>query len=729
MLRKKLTDPAQAGSAASGRTTGTMPSQRPADRTPRAPTRHRAKRGGLLLLATATLLLIPALAYADVPVATISGPVSVAEGDNAVYTVTLEGGTGSEDIVFDYTVTGTVSETDYMDQATVDGKLTLPESGGTTLSTGTITLQIEDDGIDEIAETLIVTLTKVTTDAGMVAIGSPNSVTTTILPDGTTTVSFEGTSVSVAESENLVFTVQLLDGTTSTSISEAVTVRYDTIPGTASRTDYGPVSGTFTIDAGEEFATLTLMPDDDNQAEDTETFTVRLTLMNPPDDVALGMATATGTITDNEMVRAKVTASDTTVVEGSVVTFTVELEPGVGSEDVVVTYHTNAGSADPDDDFEAPEGTLTIPAGDTMGTIDVRTHTDAFLEGTETLIVTLTDASSGVGDVDLMNNVEPAETVIGDPDGTILVSVEDATTTEGEPAKLIVRLSGKVSADMILTYTIAPGDDYTVPNPAEVEILATETTGTISVPTENDELAEAAETFTVTLDPLDPLDPLTLAGVARGRATATATINDNDPLTVTVVGSVDRIREGSQATFTVEVDGGKSTMPIEVDYTVGGTATAGADYDEPEGEGTLTIDTGHATATIPPFKTYQDTEADETLVVTLTGVRTEAGTVTLGTPSVARATLVEQETVIILVADSETGEDAQASFAVSVSGDLTGAVKLRYETAHGTAGAEDYTATSETVDIVDTPDESYTTPITVVVADDSLAEGDEVFHA
>ena len=43
-------------------------------RTLRAATGHRAKRSGLLLLATAALLLIPALAYADVPVATISGP-------------------------------------------------------------------------------------------------------------------------------------------------------------------------------------------------------------------------------------------------------------------------------------------------------------------------------------------------------------------------------------------------------------------------------------------------------------------------------------------------------------------------------------------------------------------------------------------------------------------------------------------------------------------------------
>ena len=93
---EELADPAQAGSAASGRTTGTMPSQRLADRTPRAPARHRAKRSGLLLLATATLLLIPALAYADVPVATITGDGVVKEGAEATYDVALTlGGSGA----------------------------------------------------------------------------------------------------------------------------------------------------------------------------------------------------------------------------------------------------------------------------------------------------------------------------------------------------------------------------------------------------------------------------------------------------------------------------------------------------------------------------------------------------------------------------------------------------------------------------------------------------------
>ena len=186
---EEVTDPAQADSAASGRTTRTMPSQRLADRTPRAPARHGVKRSGLLLLATATLLLIPALAYTDVPVATISGPVSVAEGaigssNNALYTVTLTGGEGSVAIVVDYTVTGTVSDADYMDAG--EGKLTIAVEA----SSATITIGVAGDDIDEVPETMIVTLTKIATEAGMAAIGSPDSVTTTVLPEATNILEF-----------------------------------------------------------------------------------------------------------------------------------------------------------------------------------------------------------------------------------------------------------------------------------------------------------------------------------------------------------------------------------------------------------------------------------------------------------------------------------------------------------------------------------------------------------
>ena len=386
-----------------------MPSQRLADRTPRAPARHRAKRSGLLLLAAAALLLIPALAYADVPVATISGPVSIAEGasgsdNDAVYTVTLTGGTGSQAIFLDYTVTGTVSEADYQDEGA--GKLTI----AATQASNAITIGVVDDDIDEVPETMIVTLTDVTTAAGMAAIGSPNSVTTTVLPMATSTVSFADTSVSAAEDAPLQFTANL-----TTEVD--VVVHYDIIPGTASRTDYDSASGTFTISSDNNMGSFTITPVNDNLAEDSETFTARLRLVSPPQNVALGIAMATGTISDDaaDNIEATVTANQKTIVEGSVATFTVDLGGAAGSEDVVVTYNTDPDTQDnvPDadsNDFEAPEGTLIIPAGQTMGTIAITTNRDDLVEGVETLRVNLRAATSDAGMVDLASPNTPGTT-------------------------------------------------------------------------------------------------------------------------------------------------------------------------------------------------------------------------------------------------------------------------------------------------------------------------------
>ena len=82
-----------------------------------------------MLAAVAALLLIPLVAYADVPMASIAGPVTVPEGTTdinpgeAVYAVSLTGGSGSVAVVVKYSVKGTASSDDYEDPG--NGTLTL----------------------------------------------------------------------------------------------------------------------------------------------------------------------------------------------------------------------------------------------------------------------------------------------------------------------------------------------------------------------------------------------------------------------------------------------------------------------------------------------------------------------------------------------------------------------------------------------------------------------------
>ena len=128
-----------------------------------------------------------------------------------------------------------------------------------------------------------------------------------------------------------------------------------------------------------------------------------------------------------------------------------------------------------------------------------------------------------------------ATTGIGDRESTVLVSVADATTTEGEAATIIVSLSGKVSEDLTISYTLdgeaTSGDGLYAPRSLQVEIEAGMTTGTITVATLEDEDngAEDTETLTVRLSALPNDAP---DGVELGDATATITIKDDNLLTV-----------------------------------------------------------------------------------------------------------------------------------------------------------------------------------------------------
>ena len=179
---------------------------------------------------------------------------------------------------------------------------------------------------------------------------------------------------------------------------EAVTVDYATSDGTATAgSDYTAASGTLTIPAGDATGSFDVAVTDDATSEGNETFTVTLgnaghaTIDGPP---------ATGTITDDEGTPT-LTIADAKATEGTAVAFTVTLSP-TASGDVTVQYGTNDGTATADAthadgaDYTAPasDAELTIPAGQTTGTITIATGDDTVHEADETFTVTLSSPSS-----------------------------------------------------------------------------------------------------------------------------------------------------------------------------------------------------------------------------------------------------------------------------------------------------------------------------------------------
>ena len=654
----------------------------------------------------------------------VSGSENVAEGDAARFTVSLSNGTGSEPVVVNYSVTGTATKDD--DYGPPPGRLTIPARA----ATGIIEIQTKSDDVVEGDETLIVTLTSKFTRAGTVTIPTgSNSKTTTIKTADTVTVSVA--DVTAVEGDPATFTV-----TMSKTVQEAVTVGYLTTDGTAKdglnaektardnsepAPDYVAAASTaeVVIPAGVRTATITVNTREDKLAEGDENFTLTLTPKRKPDNVALGRETATATITDDTLT-VEVTGPGA-VTEGEPVAFTVTLAGGPGTEDVVVDY-TFDGTATAASDHTGQAGKLTIPAGATTGTVAVNTNDDDVLEGYETLVLILTDASPAESAA--VGSPGSAVTVIRDNEDPVTVSIDDPpTVAEGRTATFTVTLSGKVGTDVNLRYETEPdtatSTDYT-PVSGTLTIAAGETTGTITVETEADNDPEPSdETFTLRLlqDPSQPFPE----GVTIKTARATATITDL--VLVASVTAPQTVPEGQAAEFTVRLRGGTSKAAVLIDYKVDGTA--GPD-DYTASSGKLTIPSGRSTGTIT-IPTSPDTilDTDETIVVTLIDAYTKPGLAELGTPRVATTTIDDSTKVVVSVDDVDVDEGEPAVFTVTLTGTVSKPVKVAYATVDGTATAkDDYYAVSGQVEV---KPEQTTKTFTVNTREDENSELPEKF--
>ena len=354
---------------------------------------------------------------------------SVDEGDDAVFTVTLSGGTRAADVVVDYTVSGAGGATagdDYT--APSPTKLTI----GTGATTGKITVETHTDTVLDRGEKVVVNLDSGTT-TGAVDVDETVKAETAITDGGGVTVSVQALIVEdddldttdvvetvdksvVEESQSAMFTVEL-----SGAVASVVEVSYETSDDTAAAgTDYTAVPATtLTFTASQTAKTVTVVTLDDDLVEADETFTVELAKVTFPDGVSLDADAdeATGTIKDTDSLPVSIAPKETPIDEGETATFIVTLSESTRAADVVVTYAIDEDStATADDDYVAPSSTtLSIASGNSSGTIEIQTNTDIVLEEPETLIVTLQSASSTGGPVQF--STKPAEITINNATG------------------------------------------------------------------------------------------------------------------------------------------------------------------------------------------------------------------------------------------------------------------------------------------------------------------------
>jgi len=330
----------------------------------------------------------------DVPSITI-GSASRPEGNsgssNLVFTVSLSAATTVPVSMNYVTSNGTaLSGTDYLGTS---GTLTIP-AGSTT---GTIAVSIFGDTTHEPDETFGITLSSASN--GTLLVGS---ATGTIVNDDTApTLSIGNASVAEgnAGTTNMSFTVRL-----SNASSTAVTVNYATSGVSAtSGADYVATSGTLTIPAGSITGTIVVPVVGDTVLEPDETFVVTLSGASSNASIGTGAGVGTGTIVNDDAPATIVmSVADVSFIEGnsnwSIMNFKVVLSaPSLSA--VSVSYFTKditATSRGNTADYRAANGTLVIPAGQTIGLISVSVKGDRTFERDETFVLNLGEVTGGI---------------------------------------------------------------------------------------------------------------------------------------------------------------------------------------------------------------------------------------------------------------------------------------------------------------------------------------------
>jgi uncharacterized delta-60 repeat protein len=309
------------------------------------------------------------------------------------------------------------------------------------------------------------------------------------------------------------------------------------------------------------------------------------------------------------------------------------------TSDVTVDYQTQDISATAGADYTTSSGTLNFLEGETRQTFTVPILNDFVGEPSETVLLVLTNATSGAtlgtipnATLTILNDDSGVgfssaaytinEGVVG---GTVLISVVRTGATNGTATVDYTTASGTATAGQDFstrsgTLTFAPGV----------------TLQTFNVPIAEDQLIEPSEMFNIQLSNLT-------GGGALSVPTAVVTIVDNDFQTgdLTFAAPAYSVAEsGGNVSVTVLRTNG-STGVITVDYaTVAATALAGNDYTSQSG--TLIFVEGQTSQSIVvPILDDASVEGDEVFAVQI--FNPGGGTIISG-PTNVFVTIVDEET-------------------------------------------------------------------------------------
>jgi hypothetical protein len=310
---------------------------------------------------------------------------TVTEGASAVITVRRTGAASAVTVRFatEPLAAGPGAATEGADYTAVNSILTF--GAGEMIKTFTVPTTLDTEAEQD--ESFRVTLSD-PQPTGLAALGARTTATVTIL-DRQPRVAFRDAITRVTEGQLATVTV-----TRTPPLTGRVTVSFAVTAGTAAEgTDYAPAGGVLTFEPGAATARFTVATLANGAIDGTRS--AGLTLSGPV-GASLGLATAELRIEDDERpgtVQFSQTAYN--VIEGDTAELVVTRTGGADGV-VSVQYAVTGGSATGGGvDYTLNAGTITFEAGRTSVSLAVPTMADGLPEGTETVVVQLSNVTGG----------------------------------------------------------------------------------------------------------------------------------------------------------------------------------------------------------------------------------------------------------------------------------------------------------------------------------------------
>jgi len=683
-------------------------------------------RAARSIAAFAVLVLACSPVYAQgVPTLSI-GDVEITEGNSSTKLVTFTvalSAPQSGPVFFDAaTADGTaLAGTDYVAKATAGMRMA---AGVTSKS---FSVSIVGDTSTESDESFFVRLSNPVgaTIADGEAVG-------TILNDDVALPFITIGNLSISEgnsgTKNANFTVSLSAPSATTVSFDVATADFSAFAGE----DYVALNQTgLTIPAGNTSKVVSVQIKGDTTFEPDEAFTLNITGATGANWI-YGSAKC-DILNDDAAPNPALSIADVSVSEGAFGTWTAFFRVTLSeapAQPVTFDVSTSDGTAVAGSDYVALTSEhYTINPGQAYTDVLVTFNGDMEIEADETFNVVVSNIVGGT----IADGTAVGTITNDDAEGGPTMSIGDVSVVEGNSgqkyAEFELHLSAPSATDVKFTAatadgTATAGSDYIAQNTGEVTILPGSTVVGLSVPIIGDTVAEADETFTISLS--------NVVGAQVPDPVATGTItNDDGAITPMLsIGDVS-IAEGDSgtklATFTVALS---VAQPGAVTFniaTANGTATAGSDYVAKSTTG-VSIPAGSTSKTFTVTINGDTTqEANETFFVNLSSA--SGATIADGQ---AVGTISNDDVPSLSIADATTAEGNATShsvnFVITLSAPNVNPIGFDVATADGTAHGsglyQDYTPVSAHF-VIPANSSSYSVPVSVF--GDTQLESDETF--